>query len=254
MGPGSHRGEDRLTVGGEDRLTVGGEDRLNATVEDRTGTENASTVLVISPHLDDAVYSAGAALCAMDDVVVVTMLAGRPDPPQYTEWDRSTGFASSTEAVDVRRAEDEKAVATLGARSVHLDFLDQQYGGADLAALTAAVSDLVETHQPQVVIGPLGVRHADHKVVRNAVLAAHVPVTLWMYADLPYCNVSRSDEMASRDALRWRGCVLTSVHPPAGSMEVKRAAVECYPTQNTQFDLDNIVARERFWAISRDLR
>ncbi|WP_269449596.1 MULTISPECIES: PIG-L deacetylase family protein [unclassified Gordonia (in: high G+C Gram-positive bacteria)] len=207
----------------------------------------------MSPHLDDAVYSAGAALSAMDDVVVVTMLAGRPDPPQHTEWDRSTGFASSSEALDIRRAEDEKAVATLGARAVHLDFLDQQYGGADLVALSGAVSELVETHRPQVVIGPLGVRHADHLLVRNAVLAARVPVPLWMYADLPYCNYSRSDEMASRDVLRWRGCVLDEVQPAAGSMDLKRTAVECYPTQNTQFDMNKIVAPERFWAVTRDL-
>ena len=210
-------------------------------------------MLILSPHLDDAVYSAGAALSAMDDVIVVTMLAGRPDPPQHTEWDRSTGFASSTEALDVRRAEDEKAVATIGGRAVHLDFLDQQYGGADLGALSGAVSELVETHRPQIVIGPLGVRHADHLLVRNAVLAARVPVPLWMYADLPYCNYSRSDEMASRDVLRWRGCVLDDVQPAAGSMDLKRAAVECYPTQNTQFDIDKIVAPERFWAVSRDL-
>lgn len=212
-----------------------------------------SRVLVISPHLDDAVYSAGAAVSAFDDAVVVTMLAGRPDPPQHTEWDRSTGFASSTEALDVRRAEDEKAVSVLGAHAVHLDFLDQQYGGADPAALTRAVEEQIERHRPDLVLGPLGVKHADHKLVRNSVLGARIPIALWMYADLPYCNCSRSDEMAARDALRWRGCRLDDVRPPAGSMESKRTAVDCYATQNTQFDLDKIVARERFWAVTRDL-
>ena len=138
-------------------------------------------VLVVSPHLDDAVFSAGEFLAGRQGVVVVTMLAGTPDPPVRTQWDtKRCGFSTSQDAVQRRRAEDEAAMAVLKATPIHLDFLDGQYKPSDIGELANALSELVEHHQPEFVAGPLGVHHDDHVRVREAVLTANLPVPVWL--------------------------------------------------------------------------
>ena len=55
-------------------------------------------MLVISPHLDDAVLSCGALLAAHRGAVVATVFAGVPrDPRQRTEWDARSGVADAAE-------------------------------------------------------------------------------------------------------------------------------------------------------------
>jgi len=47
-------------------------------------------VLAVSPHLDDAVLSTGRLLAACAGAVVVTVLAGFPEPGlALTDWDRA---------------------------------------------------------------------------------------------------------------------------------------------------------------------
>ncbi|KAB0640285.1 PIG-L family deacetylase, partial [Burkholderia territorii] len=84
--------------------------------------------LVVSPHLDDAVFSCGQLLAQSPGSVVVTVFAGIPAhgtaaPP----WDRRAGFRTADEAMRTRRDEDRRALGTLGAHAVWLDFLDDQY-------------------------------------------------------------------------------------------------------------------------------
>ncbi|PLP97938.1 hypothetical protein CYJ10_24370 [Cupriavidus pauculus] len=83
---------------------------------------------VISPYLDDAVFSCGGLIAAAMDPVVVTVFAGVPEagtaPPK---WGRAAGFDDALQAVLRRRHEDARALARLGARPEWLDLLD---GGA----------------------------------------------------------------------------------------------------------------------------
>ena len=82
--------------------------------------------LVISPHLDDAVFSCGRLLAAAPGSIVVTVFAGIPprDTPA-PPWDRRAGFDRADEAMHARRDEDRRALARLDARPVWLDFLDR---------------------------------------------------------------------------------------------------------------------------------
>ena len=89
--------------------------------------DRMNPVLVVSPHLDDAVISAGQFLAGRPGAVVVTMLAGAPNPPVIRKWDNMSGFATSQEALRARWAEDERALAVVKATAVHLGFLDGQY-------------------------------------------------------------------------------------------------------------------------------
>ncbi len=85
------------------------------------------TTLVVSPHLDDAVLSAGLFLLTEPGAVVATVMAGHPGPGVLSDWDRACGFVDGDDPVARRRDEDRAALAILGARPHHLEFLDQPY-------------------------------------------------------------------------------------------------------------------------------
>lgn len=92
-------------------------------------TENLAEwgdVLVISPHLDDALLSAYE-IIHRTGAEVWTVFAGEPDPPMTTDWDRTCGFPDSHTLMVHRRAEDIAACDVAGARYRHLNGLDGAY-------------------------------------------------------------------------------------------------------------------------------
>ena len=95
----------------------------------RGGEPLDGDVAVLSPHLDDAILSLGAAISgARGDVRVVTVFAGDPDSTLAAgEWDSRAGFRTVGEAARARREEDALACADVGARPVWLPFVDDQY-------------------------------------------------------------------------------------------------------------------------------
>src|ERR1700690_1207790 len=88
-----------------------------------------ATIVVVSPHLDDAALGAAHLLTSYPGSTVITVLAGRPTPypDVVTTWDAAGGFATGDDVVGARRQEDLAAMASLGAEPVWLDFPDRQY-------------------------------------------------------------------------------------------------------------------------------
>jgi len=146
-------------------------------------------VVVLSPHLDDAVLSLGALIARLTDqgrrVEVVTAFTRQPDLAAFPRAWRAFGDYTT------RRAEDDEALGLLGARGRHLDLPERIWreprprtvagafrgpatsaGFACLDALTGVVADLLA--RPDVeVYAPLGVgQHADHVEVTLAALRA----------------------------------------------------------------------------------
>src|SRR5687767_13836644 len=78
-----------------------------------------SPCLVLSPHLDDAVFSAWHVLARGADVLVATVFAGVPQPGFVTSLDRAHGAVESAAWVERRRVEDRDVVALTGCRVVH---------------------------------------------------------------------------------------------------------------------------------------
>jgi LmbE family N-acetylglucosaminyl deacetylase len=170
-------------------------------------------VLAISPHLDDAVVSAGGRIFDLTasghEVLVWTMFAKSAFPPYSPlAQDLHDLWKLPDDPVGVRRIEDERAVTRLGAEARHSEFLDAIYRrdpagwrfveGASLyapdddaglhASLCATVRDALSA-EPDLVLTAAAVgSHVDHVAVRDAVLATcrdtGVPVRLWQ--DLPY--------------------------------------------------------------------
>jgi len=91
--------------------------------------------IYLSPHLDDAVLSAGGLIYEQVrsgvPVEIWTFMCGIPpegeDSPLARWLHEQWGFSSAQETALQRRAEDARAANILGAKTVHFDFLDCIY-------------------------------------------------------------------------------------------------------------------------------
>jgi len=155
-------------------------------------------VVVVSPHLDDAVLSLGAAMAswvrAGSAVEVLTILACEPEsssPPGG--WDARAGFSSEGDAARSRRVEDAAACGLLGAHPTWLPFGDSDYERhGDDDEVRAAVAEAVGAATTLLLPGsPLS--HPDHewvvRTIADASLGAH---RLGFYAEQPYTARSRA--------------------------------------------------------------
>ncbi|MGH3835983.1 MAG: PIG-L deacetylase family protein [Pseudonocardiaceae bacterium] len=175
--------------------------------------------LAISPHLDDAVLSAGATLAdylaAGAEVHVSTLFAGAPREPLSPVAHRfhaNCGLPPDGTGVAQRIDEDRAAMNELGgAHPHHLEFLDAVFrrtvDGGWLcrhhramfdeqridprlhAALTDEVRRLLSNLAPELVLTCAAIGgHVDHLLTRAAVRTvateADLPMLLW--EDLPY--------------------------------------------------------------------
>ncbi len=154
-------------------------------------------IVVVSPHLDDAALSLGAAMAswarAGHEVEVLTVFASDPESEAPAGgWDRRGGFATEGESARARREEDAAACALLGVTPVWLPFggLDYERHGAD-HEIVEAVAHNVGSDAPVLVPGfPL--THPDHEwLARGLVPALSEEGRLGLYAEQPYSARNR---------------------------------------------------------------
>lgn len=208
-------------------------------------------VLAVSPHMDDAVLSAGAFLSACSGAVTVTVFAGFP--PSYdglSEWDAGCGFSDGDDVVALRREEDRRAAENIGGQARWLDFVDSQYEPELPAAeaIAASVRALVIELGVDTLALPLGINHEDHQRTHEACALLLRDdfglVDRWVaWADVPY-RMRHPDEVEQRlKSLRASGF---SLQPFAvDSDERKRAALAEYPTQARGLGAESMVDAER---------
>ena len=149
------------------------------------------SVAVVSPHLDDAVLSVGATMHSLrqrgEDVQVITLFAGdldRPGPPSY--WDKPRGVASSTDAIRMRRAEDQVACDVIGVTPIWLPFDEEAFiVKRDPDTMWATLGPLLDATSLVMLPGwPLG--HSDHRYATTLVLD-RVPqrTRVMFYGEMP---------------------------------------------------------------------
>jgi LmbE family N-acetylglucosaminyl deacetylase len=226
------------------------------------GTVSAAELarlVIISPHLDDAVLGCSYLMAAHPGVTVVTAFAGRPvvypDPVQH--WDALGGFGPGDEVHVVRRAEDAAALAGFDAKPVWLDFVEHSYlERADWIRPEEVVDELeaaVRAEAPTAVLAPFGLANPDHDCTHDAAMLLRERMIAdadggpaWFcYEDMGYKHIP--------GLLAWRVSQLfrRRVWPTPAAVPVdvdhprKQAAVACYPTQ--------VRALEAEWAISTKL-
>jgi len=199
--------------------------------------EGAADLLVLSPHFDDAVLSATELIERNPGTTVVTVCGGRPPVGmEASPWDYGSGFASAFDAADARRREDFEALSLLGARQVCLEFFDGPYRiDESVETVADAIGSLIDCLKPQRCALPLGLSHADHKLVSNATLRSLrdrpqcLPIA---YADLPYAI---TDPSTIEERLTEIG--VSFVPYPSVAVTRKEAAVDCYRSQHNQLTI-----------------
>lgn len=100
------------------------------------------TLIVLSPHFDDAALSAGGNLSKFDGTkYIVTFFSTPATTTQYlTHWDEMCGFKKSTDAKEIREQENVNAANILGAEIINLNYVDNQYE----IRSPSDISDLIE--------------------------------------------------------------------------------------------------------------
>ena len=163
-------------------------------------------VVVVSPHLDDAVLSGWTQLRAADRATVITVCAGiATAPPAW--YDRLTRSDDPEARCRARREEDRRVLGAHGWTAVHLDVLDAPYRPAGSTPSPDEVAALIAAALPddatRLVI-PAGIGgHADHVLARDAALQLdRSGVEAWVMADFPYAAV-----------YGWPGWVLGAADP-----------------------------------------
>ena len=224
-----------------------------------TRSSDGGCLLVLSPHCDDAVLGVGELLASRPGSVVVTIFAGRPPAgAPLTPWDAAAGFHEGDDVMGVRRAEDQAALAVLGARARWLPFHDAQYGGplgAD--AIVGGVAAVVSAARASAVAIPLGLFHDDHRTTHEAALrvARRRPELSWLlYADALYRRIP--DVLERRlAALAEAGAIVEPLPPVTGHASLKRRAIGCYRSQLQALGtpgrpgIADALAPEQYWRL-----
>lgn len=203
--------------------------------------------IYLSPHLDDAVFSAGGLIYdqvrAGLPVEIWTFMCGYVPEEDVSPFARliheQWGFSSAEETVRRRRAEDENAAAILGAGTVHFEFPDCIYRrGADGEWLYSAVAvpprpedawippkiaETLSAHlmPDDVLVCQLSLgSHVDHVLVRKGAELMGRP--LFYDLDVPYV-LYHWEELEPKSA-----GMSGSVHPitEAGLSRWQEAAVQ----------------------------
>jgi LmbE family N-acetylglucosaminyl deacetylase len=157
--------------------------------------------------------------------------------------------------MEARRAEDREALSILGATPVHLNFVDQQYGQTTSRKnISTELTRQIDLLEPELVIGPLGIGHPDHELVREALLDAALggDTPLWLYEDTP--TRVREPELVPKAlaAVRSRQGTATLGFCGDGPLADKMSALWAYRSQLPLFpNKHELLVAERFWRVTK---
>lgn len=191
--------------------------------------------VVLSPHLDDAIFSVGERLKDGTPTTVACPFAGVPaDPGGRTKYET------------LRR---EHAAACLLLDVHHIDgpFLDDVYADRNLSGLRQWVTRAIQTANEVWV--PLGIHHPDHVLLAALALECITDQRVIVYEELPYRILYPELAMARVGAL----ALSYQLHPQGRHLALgaKRAAVGCYGSQLTGGEIiRSLFAPERAWVLS----
>lgn len=216
-----------------------------------TGIKDVRRVLLLASHYDDAVLSAGCFMAGRPDCHVVTVFAGMPkDEEMLTEYDKNCGFESAAQALNVRKDENNEALAFLSATSESLDLVDNGYGEPfNESALLRKVGALMLNPNFELILAPIGISHPDHERLGDAVakLAPTTRTPVYLWEDLP-------DRVTWPERVVERMGVLPKMALDFlgdGSMVAKIRALTCYRSQIGLINTYNTFVPERFWRLEK---
>lgn len=208
-------------------------------------------ILLISPHFDDAVLSAGQLLAGRPDADVVTIYAGKPSNlGMQTTYDAKCGFENAEQAMNARTIENDEALALLKANPIDLTICDTQYGyprNEDEFIANRLLAAVPKDADYEFIVAPLGLGHPDHiQATQVAIIVAkRLKVQLYLWEDLPLRVVEPERVTERLAALK----VKHRVSIGEGPIAHKIRALSCYRSQIGTGILDPYLmyVPERFW-------
>lgn len=180
--------------------------------------------IYLSPHLDDAVLSAGGLIYEQSHsgipVEIWTFMCGYAPEDMVSPFaemlHQMWGFSSAEETTRGRREEDKRAAAIVGARVRHFDFLDCIYRRAangewlysdvftpphpEDAAIPSQIAETISRHieHDDVLVCQLAVgSHVDHVLVRQGAELLGLPLRYDI--DVPYI-FTKPEELGPKSA------------------------------------------------------
>lgn len=186
-------------------------------------------IAIISPHVDDAIFSLGNAIAWFQktaEITVISPFAGIPSDP--------VGFKKHT----TLRAEHEEACKIMGVSIINGDFFDDVYGLQNSDKVEAWIRKVTEGFDNILV--PLGIHHPDHILVRN-ICVSSIEIT-GFYEELPYRILyPELRSQVVQEFTGYRGGKVYEHNP------LKEQAVKAYASQIAPHLFPQLFVDERIW-------
>jgi len=195
-------------------------------------------VTVVSPHLDDGVFSVGASIRALSrtghTVRVVTIFANDPGSSgPVGDWDRSCGFETRAEAALERRREDQRACELLGGDTHWLPYpASENRSGVVRSELAKTLRSSLSHGLVLTPMWPL--THPDHLLTTELVLATVRPRSRIVgYVEQPYASLQLLARIRGRSPhqVAFMGGEGYTIRTSAGDWLKKCQAVSQYQSQ-----------------------
>lgn len=181
--------------------------------------------IYISPHLDDVALSCSGTICRQQvqglNILVVTIFAGEPQPPfsPFVQSVHRSWHAKEERPYLIRKEEERKAMALLGADYAWLDWFEILYRDPELVdandffwepgssvvppgdaalftTLCAWFLDASLVYPEAQFVVPLGLgMHRDHQLVFQAALKTLAGDRVLFFEDFPYATYYSKDEL-----------------------------------------------------------
>ena len=190
-------------------------------------------VVVVSPHVDDAVFSLGATIARAvretTAIEVLTVFGLDPDSDAPANgWDQRGGFATEGEAATARREEDRRACGIIGAAPSWFTFRGSGYTKErSPEEVWDAVQRAVSGSEAVLVPGfPL--TNPDHAWLSELLVSRSLPCgRTGVYVEQPYRNMLRKQSVEpSPYQVEW-----IRVRPSLAGYWLKRKAIRAYASQ-----------------------
>jgi LmbE family N-acetylglucosaminyl deacetylase len=218
-----------------------------------------SHTVILSPHLDDAVFNCWHIL-NQHPVTVMTVFAGLPAPGTVRLWDGLCGERDSHRMVQHRREENERALKKSSASIKYLDFLDVQYRGT-APILDMLVREIIaQAPHNSIFLVPLAAtqlwRHPDHVLLRKAgLMLKDLGRQVAFYPDIPYMHLPKyaTDAHLHKLASRASRCIGLAVTTKMYwlTTDEKSAKRQAMKTYQSQYRMTNLVS---FGGLSRAVK
>lgn len=191
-------------------------------------------IAIVSPHLDDGIFSLGAysewAIKKGHKVTVFTPFGATPKDEV------------GKKKYDLLHQEHMDACDILGVDYMNGPFLDDVYPGLDHDRLRDWFEVVLLREQKfDLILVPLGIRHPDHKAVREA---CDKLTSGAYYSDLPYAT----DYPEEAAELSKNMTITSRIESDEG--ELKEKAVRAYASQTLGDVVDRVMQKEIIWTKS----